>query len=99
MPSLSTYQVISLIHELSADANVEQLIDRNSMTWRHDMLNQVFMPWDVEIIMKIPLSSRCPRDSIIWIEPSVKSAYCMLLSKCSSQEPSSSSSWGMDSKL
>jgi hypothetical protein len=97
LPTTSTFQVISAPSELDDDATVDQLIDRGSMIWKDDLITRIFCQRDVEIIQRIPLSSRCPNDTLIWTGTkrggfSVKNAYHMLLSNLSQNEPSSSSS-------
>jgi len=57
-----------------------ELIDSNSGTWKHDVLNQVFLPHKVEIIGKISFSSNPQEDKQICAPTmsglfSVRSAY------------------------
>jgi hypothetical protein len=54
------------------------------MTWDMPLLQNVFLPCDVDIIQTIPLSKRRPSDALIWNGTKsgiflVKSAYRMLL--------------------
>uniref|UniRef100_A0A2N9EQT4 DYW domain-containing protein n=2 Tax=Fagus sylvatica TaxID=28930 RepID=A0A2N9EQT4_FAGSY len=51
-------KVISAPSELDDDATVDQLIDRGSMIWKDDLITRIFCQRDVEIIQRIPLSSR-----------------------------------------
>ena len=57
-----------------------ELIDSNSGMWKHDVLNQVFLPHEVEIIGEISFSSNPQEDKQIWAPTmsslfSVRSAY------------------------
>ena len=96
LPSPSTYRVISPPRLLPETTTVDQLIQSESMTWNKELISQIFCTRDVEMILSIPLSHRCPRDSLIWHGTrngsfSVKSAYQVFLSRTNHQEPSSSS--------
>lgn len=37
---------------------VSQLIDAMSATWKHDLVKEVFVPFDADAILKIPLCTR-----------------------------------------
>ncbi len=67
------------------------------MTWKIDLLHEIFCPRDVELILQIPLSCRRPADVLIWAGTkrgtfSVKSAYRLQSANHNSQAASSSSS-------
>jgi hypothetical protein len=84
LPSPTSYKVISPIRNLDEDALVESLIHQDSMTWNVPLLEQTFLPRDVEIIQQIPLSLRRPVDRFIWAGTkkgvfTVKSAYQLQL--------------------
>lgn len=60
------------------------LIDENTKRWKVDTLKSLFLPFEVETILNIPLSYNLPEDKIIWVgnkrgEFSVKSAYYIAL--------------------
>ena len=63
---------------------VSDLIGVEKKSWNLDILNQVFLPFEVEIIEGIPLSNHMPVDKKIWSETtngifSVRSAYKIAL--------------------
>ncbi|KAL0015802.1 hypothetical protein SO802_002871 [Lithocarpus litseifolius] len=63
---------------------VSDLIDVEKKSWDVNILNQVFLPFEVEIIEGIPLSNRLPVDKQIWFETAngiflVRSAYKIAL--------------------
>jgi hypothetical protein len=97
IPSPSTYKIMSPIRHLDENASVDSLINLHSMSWNVPLLQEVFLPRDVELITQIPLSVRRPRDTLIWSGTkkgifTVKSAYYMLLHQSSAGEAGSSSS-------
>ena len=59
---------------------VSSLIDDDSKCWKVNLVRELFLPFEVETILTIPLSFSLPDDKIIWVgnrrgEFSVKSAY------------------------
>ena len=76
--------MISLIHDLPKNASVADLITGNPPTWNVEKLQENFIPYDIQAILKILLSDRGPPDKLIWIETNngkytVWSAYHLLL--------------------
>jgi hypothetical protein len=72
------------VSHLDENAIVDSLINQNSMCWNVPLLQEIFLPRDIELIIKIPLSHQRPRDTLIWIGTNkglftMKSAYHMLL--------------------
>ena len=56
------------------------LIDSESKRWKVDLVRSLFLPFEANTILNIPLSYNLPEDKIIWIgnkrgEFTVKSAY------------------------
>ena len=79
---------------------VSSLIDPDTKWWKTEVLRSTFLPFEVETILKIPLSHNLPKDKLIWIgnmkgEFLVKSAYHIAHSmidsieegECSSRDP------------
>ena len=63
---------------------VEQLIDGNTGMWKVDQIKKTFFPHEADVILGMPLSSRMPEDSLIWVgsnngDFTVRSAYCVAL--------------------
>ncbi|KAK9993995.1 hypothetical protein SO802_023698 [Lithocarpus litseifolius] len=77
--------VISPLPSMAPNVNVSSLIDSDRIAWRTEVVQQLFLPHEVEIILGILLSARRPDDRIIWARtPSgtftTSSAYKMLVS-------------------
>ena len=75
---------------------VSALIDEDSRRWKVDTLKSLFLPFEVEKILNVPLSYSLPEDKIIWIgnkrgEFSVKSAYYVALTVINSSNCGESS--------
>lgn len=84
LPTQSSRSVISPIPQLVPDAKVSELIDHDSAVWKADLVQQLFLPHEVSVIMGIPLSERLPFDRITWAHtPSgmftTSSAYKLLI--------------------
>ena len=59
---------------------VSSLIGEQTKSWRMDIVQQVFLPMDVDTIKNISFSSQLPEDKLMWIGDmrgffTVKSAY------------------------
>ena len=84
IPNSSSHQIISPRKSCSRVSMVSDLIGVEKKSWNLDILNQVFLPFEVEIIEGIPLSNHMPVDKKIWSETtngifSVRSAYKIVL--------------------
>ena len=76
----STYKVVSPPKDFGDLPMVSALIDTDTKRWRRDRLENIFLPFEVETILNIPISYHLPEDSIIWVGNkkwsfSVKSVY------------------------
>ena len=47
---------------------VSALIDGETKRWKVDMVKSLFLPFEAETILNIPLSYNLPKDKIIWWE-------------------------------
>ena len=70
---------------------VSALIDEDTKRWEVDTLKSIFLPFEVETILNIPLSHNLPEDKIIWVGNnngvfSVKSAYYVALAMIKSSD-------------
>ena len=101
LPNSSTYKVVSPRLDSSLALRVSNLIDLDNRCWKVDLLQQMFLPVEVEEIRSIPLSNTLPPDKQIWTGTSnglftVRSAYKIAMQlSCSSVIASTSD----DSKL
>ena len=80
LPTPCTYKVISHPQDFNDYPMVSSLIDDDSKCWKVNLVRELFLPFEVETILTIPLSFSLPDDKIIWVgnrrgEFSVKSAY------------------------
>lgn len=62
----STYCVQSPVNIFPSCSKVEDLIDRNSVDWKRQLIHQIFTSTEVEIIFTIPLSKFGADDKLIW---------------------------------
>ena len=65
-----THKVDSSRLFLHPDTLVRELIDHENVRWKIEALAALFLPYEVDIIQSIPLSSRFPGDNIVWAETS-----------------------------
>ena len=84
VPNSSTHKVICPKGMFPLDSKVCDFIDVEKRCWDSDLLNQAFLPFEVEEIARIPLSVRLPKDKQVWVETSndffiVRSAYRVAL--------------------
>ena len=75
---------------------VSALIDEETRRWKFDTLKSLFLPFEVETILNIPLSYSLPEDKIIWVgnkrgEFLVKNAYYVALTMINSLDGGESS--------
>lgn len=66
--------------EVNPHTLVADLIHPISKSWNRDLVSQLFLPFEVERVISIPLSSCFPADTVCWdlekdVFYSVKSAY------------------------
>ena len=46
---------------------VLSLIDEDTRRWKVDKIIRYFLPFEVDVILSIPLSYTLPEDKIIWV--------------------------------
>ena len=83
-PTPTTYKVISPLQLFDDFPMVSALIDEETKRWKVDIVKSLFLPFEVETILNIPLNYNLPEDKIIWVgnkkgEFTVKSAYYIAL--------------------
>ena len=67
LPTPKTYKVISPQKDFGDFPMVSALIDVDTRRWRKNRLDSIFLPFEVETILNIPISHHLPEDSIIWM--------------------------------
>ena len=67
MPNPSTYKVINPPNSNPEFPVVSSLIDPTTKWWKADLVRATFLPFEVEAILRIPLSHNLPEDKIIWL--------------------------------
>jgi ribonuclease HI len=88
-------RVISPLPNLHADAKVADLIQSSPPAWDEAKIRSLFLPYDSDAILQIPLSDRCPSDKLYWHATtngkySVRSGYQLLLRERVISNPNSS---------
>ena len=53
--------------KISGFPMVSSLIDNDTKWWKVDMVRSIFLPFEANTILKIPMSYNLPEDSLIWI--------------------------------
>jgi len=66
LPNPSTFKVISSPRLLGCQALVSNLINSDTWEWKNELIHQIFVPYEAEIILGLPLSSTLPADALIW---------------------------------
>ena len=67
LPTPTTYKVIFPPQPFDDFPMVFALIDEDTKRWKVDTLKSLFLPFEVETILNIPLSYNLPKDKIIWV--------------------------------
>lgn len=85
IPGTQTRRVISPCGSSNRDMAVGALINPISKVWNPQLVSQLFLPFEQERILSIPLSNRLPEDFFCWDSErngkySVRSAYRALIS-------------------
>ena len=62
LPTPSTHKVISPSSCLPLEAQAEELIDQDDGVWKNDLVQQIFLPHEVDAICGIALSTNLPYD-------------------------------------
>lgn len=66
LPTPSTYKVTSPRMFLQAQKPVSDLIDKESASWKTEVIDALFLPHEAEEIKSIPLSAHLLADKQIW---------------------------------
>ncbi len=93
--------ILFLLPNVPPDATVDSLLTGNPPTWNEPKIRFIFLPYDADVILSIPLSERSPPNCIIWHEASdgkysVRSGYCTLLKESWTSNRNSFSTRGRD---
>ena len=68
LPCANMHEVIFPYGDSSPNLRVSDLIDHNLCCWKSGLLDALFLPFEVDVIKVIPLSSRLSNDKLIWAE-------------------------------
>ena len=66
LPSTGTGRIISPKFALVCGEAVANLMDHDNAVWNEDLVRSLFVPFEAESILSIPISSMKPADSQIW---------------------------------
>ena len=91
----TTFAIHSFPRELNGDAKVAELIDRDCHKWNKELIERLFLPKEVEAIIKIPIGAQ-RSDVVVWRDIpnglfTVKSAYHGAMRRLSQLQAESSS--------
>ena len=80
LPTLLSYGPVTFSHFFLDNATVSTLINLKIASWKSDLIHEIFLPFDAEAILSIPLSLLLLTDKLIWAPTptgqfSVSSAY------------------------
>lgn len=94
-------RIISPLPDSPSTAKVAELIHGSPSVWNSVQIRQLFLSYDSEVILRIPLSTRSPPDKLIWYETrdgkySVRTGYKLLLKESRVNRPRSSQSLDPD---
>uniref|UniRef100_A0A2N9FDK7 Reverse transcriptase domain-containing protein n=1 Tax=Fagus sylvatica TaxID=28930 RepID=A0A2N9FDK7_FAGSY len=94
-------RVLSPLTNVPNDARVTELIHGSPPTWNVSKVQNLFLPYDADAILKIPLSRRVQEDKLFWFTTrdgkySVRSGYKLLLKESRASQPESSRQWDPD---
>ena len=94
-------RVLSPLTNVPHDARVAELIQGSTPTWNVHKVQNLFLPYDAEAILKIPLSRRIQADKLFWYATrdgkySVRSGYKLLLQESRASQLGSSRQWEPD---
>jgi len=67
LPTPTTYKVLSPQKDFGDFPMVLALINVDTRSWRKDRLDNIFLPFEVETILNIPINHHLLEDSIIWV--------------------------------
>ena len=101
LPDEGHRRVLSPLINLPKDARVAELIHGSPPAWNTHKVQSLFLPYDVEAILKIPLSRRPQEDKIFWFgsrdgKYTVRSGYKLLFRDAQGSQPESSRQWDPD---
>ena len=62
----SKFRLLTRPNFIPAISTISELINFDTGNWHEELVRQTFIPTNVEVILSIPLSSRLPRDRLVW---------------------------------
>ena len=65
LPTPTTHKVIATLRAFEDFPMVSSLIDENTKWWKPDLVNSLFLHFEANEILKIPLSHNLPKDLLI----------------------------------
>ncbi|XP_075655055.1 uncharacterized protein LOC142625252 [Castanea sativa] len=68
LPTPTTFKVISPPSDFGDFPIVSSLIDEDTKWWKADIVYSLFLPFEANTILSIPLSYNLPEDSLIWTD-------------------------------
>lgn len=91
IPTPTMYKTISPPYSFDDFPMVSTLINEQTRRWKANVIRSLFLPFEADIILNIPLSYILPEDKLIWVgnskgEFTMKSTYYIALKMAESVE-------------
>ena len=95
LPLPDSFKVLSPQKHNTGVVKVTQLIDKETSTWKAELIKETFLPHKADNILSIPLSPQLPEDSRVWAWSkngffTVRSAYGVSLKLLKTSTPRTS---------
>ena len=67
LPTPTTYRVVSPPCDMNDFLMVSALIDHDLRSWKANLVKSIFLPFEADTILNIPISYNLSKDKLIWV--------------------------------